>query len=128
MPSLTPYVMVESASAFTDFIEHTFDAEISNVVPLQSDPERVIHAQARIGDTTLYFADSGPTGGQCRPTPAEPAHIHLWTVVPDPEAVYARAIARGAASAMEVTIQQDGRRMGGFVDRFGTLWWVTEAA
>ncbi|MET0136575.1 MAG: VOC family protein [Kibdelosporangium sp.] len=128
MSTLTPYVMVESAKAFVEFIEGAFDAEVSNVVPLATDPERVIHAQARIGSGVLFFADSGADGRQCQRTPAEPAHVQLWADVPDAEAAYARAIAGGAAPAMEVTAQDDGSRMGGFVDPFGTLWWVNTSA
>lgn len=125
MSSLTPYVMVHSAKAFVEFITSAFGAEVSNVVPLPADPERVIHAEARIGTGVLFFADSGADGGQCLPTPTEPAHVQLWTTVPDADAAYARAVAGGARPAMEVMAQEDGSRMGGFVDPFGTLWWVS---
>ncbi|MQA81695.1 MAG: hypothetical protein GEV10_24995 [Streptosporangiales bacterium] len=120
--------MVRSAKAFVEFIESAFGAEVSHVVPLPADPERVIHAEARIGTGVLFFADSGPDGRQCLPTPAEPAHIQLWTTVPDAEAAYTRAVAAGAAPAMAVTAQDDGSRMGGFVDPFGTLWWVSTSS
>jgi PhnB protein len=128
MSTLTPYVMVHSAKAFVEFIENAFDAKVSDVVPLDTDPERVIHAEARIGTGVLFFADSGADGRQCLPTPTVPAHVQLWTTVPDAEAAYRRAIAGGAAPAMEVTAQDDGSRMGGFVDPFGTLWWVSTPA
>ncbi|MFC7740319.1 VOC family protein [Nocardiopsis composta] len=85
----------------------------------------MIHAEARIGESTLFFADSGPDGGRCLRSPTEPAHIQLWTTVPDADAAYGRAIAAGARSAMEVSDQEDGSRVGGFVDPFGTLWWVS---
>jgi len=125
MPTVTPYVMVDSAKVFRKFIEDAFDAEVSTLIPLDSDPERVIHAEARIGESTLFFADSGPDGGRCLRSPTEPAHIQLWTTVPDADAAYGRAIAAGARSAMEVSDQEDGSRVGGFVDPFGTLWWVS---
>jgi PhnB protein len=54
--------------------------------------------------------------------------IQLWTTVPDAESAYARAVAAGARPAMEVTAQDDGSRMGGFIDPFGTLWWVSTPA
>lgn len=127
MTSVTPYVMVESAKAFVAFIESAFDAKVSNVVPLPTDPERVMHAEARIGSGLLYFADSGANGEQCLSTPAEPVHVQLWATVPDPDLAYARAIAGGARPAMEVMAQEDGSRMGGFVDPFGTLWWVVSS-
>lgn len=127
MSTVTPYVMVESARPFVDFLEDAFDAEVSNVVPLPTDPERVIHAEARIGTGTLFFADAGPDGGQCQRFPVEPAHIQLWMTVPDAEAAYTRAVAGGATPVMEVTAQDDGNRMGGFM-AFGALWWVNTAA
>lgn len=123
--SVTPYVMVRSAKEFTVFLRDTFAVEVGPVIPLPADPERVVHAEARIGGGVLYFADSGAHGEQCLSTPDGPVHVQLWTTVPDPESVHAKAIAAGANSAMPVTAQPDGSRMGGFVDPFGTLWWVS---
>jgi PhnB protein len=128
MSSVTPYVMVDSASGFREFLERAFEAEVSNVVPLPTDPTRVLHAEARIGSGVLFFADSGPDGGRCLSSPSEPVHVQLWTTVPDADAAYTRAVAAGARPAMEVTAQEDGSRMGGFVDPFGTLWWVNTPA
>jgi PhnB protein len=125
MSSVTPYVMVHSARAFMAFVEQAFDATVANVVPLPTDPQRVIHAEARIGTAVLFFADSGADCGQCLPTPLEPAHVQLWATVPDADAAFARAIDAGARPAMAVTAQDDGSRYGGFVDPFGTLWWVS---
>lgn len=123
--TVTPYVMVDSARTYRTFLEHTFSAEVSNVVPLPGDPERVVHAEARIGESVVYFADSGADGGRCLRSPSEPVHVQLWTTVADAEAAHARAVAAGARSAQQVTAQDDGSRMGGFVDPFGTLWWVS---
>src|SRR5690606_40370029 len=111
MPTVTPYVMVDSAKVLRKFIEDAFDAEVSTLIPLDSDPERAIHAEARIGESTLFFADSGPDGGRCLRSPTEPAHIPLWTTVPDADAAYARAIAAGARSAMQPRAQEDGSRL-----------------
>jgi PhnB protein len=125
MPTLTPYVMVESARRFMTFIEQTFHAEIGELVPLDSDPTRVIHGVAKIGDTSFFFADSGADGCQCLKTPEDPAHIQLHLQLDDPEAAHDRGVAAGAKSAMPVTDQGDGTLFGGFVDPFGTLWWLT---
>lgn len=124
MTSLTPYVMAP-AKDFVDFIENAFHAEVTTVIPLPTDPERVIHAEARIGTGVVFFADSGAHGEQCLSNPTEPAHVQLWATVPDADAVFARAIAAGARPAQEIVAEDDGTRMGGFVDPFGTLWWVS---
>ncbi|MEU8898563.1 VOC family protein [Nocardia sp. NPDC048505] len=128
MSAVTPYVMVDDATVFRAFLEQVFDAEVPTLVPLPSDPHRVIHAEARIGESSLFFADSGATGGRCLKSPTEPVHVQLWAAVPDPQDAYERALAAGARSAAAVAVQDDGSRMGAFVDPFGTLWWVTAPA
>jgi PhnB protein len=125
MSSVTPYVMVDNANTYSEFLKSAFDAEVSNVLPLPSDPERVMHAEARIGTGVVFFADSGAHGERCLRSPTEPVHVQLWTTVPDADTVYARAVAAGATPAQEITAQGDGSRMGGFVDPYGTLWWVS---
>ncbi|MEV0245227.1 VOC family protein [Nocardia sp. NPDC050712] len=128
MSAVTPYVMVDDATVFRAFLEQVFDAQVPTVVPLPSDPGRIMHAEARIGESSLYFADSGAAGERCLRSPQEPVHVQLWSTVPDPEAAHERALAAGARSAAPVGVQDDGSRMGAFVDPFGTLWWVTAPA
>lgn len=128
MSSISPYVMVDRANDYRVFLERAFDAEITEVVTLPEDPARVVHARARIGAGELFFADSGAHGERCLRSPLEPAHVQLWATVPDADDVYARAIDAGARPAQEVAEGADGSRMGGFVDPFGTLWWVNTAA
>ncbi|WP_410578366.1 VOC family protein [Amycolatopsis sp. lyj-108] len=123
--SVTPYVMVDSAKDYRQFLEGAFEAEVSNVIPLPEDPERMVHAEARIGTGVVFFADSGAGGMRCLKSPSNPVHVQLWATVPDPEGVFARAVDAGASPAMEITVQGDGSRMGGFVDPFGTLWWLS---
>ncbi|MCM6776129.1 hypothetical protein NDR87_19460 [Nocardia sp. CDC159] len=125
MSSITPYVMVDDAKSYRRFLERTFHAEISNIIALPTDSERMMHAEARIGDSVMYFADSGASGERCLSSPSEPVHVQLWATVPDADAVFARAIDAGARPAQEIMGQPDGVRMGGFVDPYGTLWWVS---
>ncbi|GAA1591067.1 VOC family protein [Actinomadura kijaniata] len=125
MSSVIPYVMVDSAKEYGEFLRSAFDAEVTNVLPLPSDPGRVMHAEARIGAGVVFFADSGAHGERCLTSPSEPVHVQLWATVPDADAVHERAVAAGARSAQEIVAQDDGTRMGGFVDPFGTLWWVS---
>jgi PhnB protein len=123
--SVTPYVMVDSAKAYKEFLENAFEAEVSNVIPLPEDPERMMHAEARIGTGVVFFADSGAGGMRCLSSPSEPVHVQLWAAVPNPEADFARAVEAGANPVMAVTTQEDGSRMGGVIDPFGTLWWLS---
>lgn len=126
--SVTPYVMVDNAASYGEFLTKAFEAEVSNVLKLPADPDRVIHAEARIGTGMVFYADSGAHGERCLSSPSEPVHVQLWATVPDADTVFARAVAAGGAPVQEVTAQHDGSRLGGFVDPFGTLWWVSTTA
>ncbi|WP_340688060.1 hypothetical protein LCL61_18930 [Amycolatopsis coloradensis] len=69
------------------------------MIPLPEDPERMVHAEARIGTGVVFFADSGAGGMRRLESPSDPVHVQLWATVPEPEDV--------------------------FVDPFGTLWWLS---
>ncbi|MEV0379379.1 hypothetical protein [Nonomuraea sp. NPDC050643] len=125
---VTPYLMVHSAKQFADYAAAVFGAETENVIPLEGDPERVVHGVVRIGTSTLYFADARMDGAQCLPPyrkGEDPSRTQMYVALPDPAKAYDAAIAKGATSIMEVTEQEGGTRMGGWVDPFGTLWWVS---
>ncbi|MGQ0615537.1 MAG: VOC family protein [Acidimicrobiia bacterium] len=117
--------MVDSAKTYREFLENAFRAEVSNVTLLPEDPERIVHAEARIGTGVLYFADSGDGGTRCLKSPSDPVHVQLLAALPDPEVAFERAVAAGATPAIEVTTQDDGSLMGGVIDPFGTLWWLS---
>ena len=123
--TVTPYVMVDSAQAYRTFLENAFEAEVSNVITLPEDPERMLHAEARIGGGVLFFADSGEGGMRCLSSPATPVHVQLWAALSEPEVHFARVVEAGAQPVMEVTAQDAGSRMGGVIDPFGTLWWLS---
>lgn len=125
MPTVTPYVMVDDAHAYRDFLQSTFDAEITAMLPLDTDPRRTIHGEAVIGSSPVYFADSGAGGMRCLRSPGEPVHVQLWATLPEVDTVFDRAVRAGAQPAMAVETQPDGSRYGGFVDPFGTLWWIS---
>ncbi|MFD0469342.1 VOC family protein [Nonomuraea thailandensis] len=67
MTTVTPYLMVHSARQFTDYAAHVFGAQAKTLIPLDGDPERVVHGEMRIGDSTIYFADARIDGEQCLP-------------------------------------------------------------
>ncbi|PSK85974.1 putative glyoxalase superfamily protein PhnB [Murinocardiopsis flavida] len=128
---MTPYIMVGSAEGFATFVEYVFGAEVRNVNRPPGHPERVMHAEALIGGSTVFFADSDGDGRQCREPfrpGGDPGTTHMWTAPADPDGAYARAVESGAVPVVPLAVQDDGGRFGGFADPFGTLWWVTAAA
>ncbi|UBU13059.1 VOC family protein [Nonomuraea gerenzanensis] len=126
--TVTPYLMVHSAKQFADFVGHVFGGTTQTLIPLDGDPERVVHGVVRIGSSTFYFADARIDGAQCLPPyrqGEDPSRTQLYVSLPDPAKAHAAALEKGATPVMELTEQEGGAAMGGWVDPFGTLWWVT---
>jgi PhnB protein len=112
--SLTPYLIVDGAKNFLDFIKNAFGA---NEKFMMSDSDRIIrHAEARIGDSIIEFADAGPQWK------AMPAGLHYY--VKNADDVYAKALAAGATSLREPTNQDYGDREGDVRDPSGNFWFI----
>jgi PhnB protein len=56
--SLTPYLIVDSAKNFLEFIRDAFGASEKFLARDKSGAIR--HAEARIGDSIIEFAEAGP--------------------------------------------------------------------
>ena len=112
--SVSPYLLVNGASATIDFLKVTFDAvELSRV---NDGDGGVLHAEVRIDDSVVMLADGGDGH------PAQSAHVHVY--VPDVDAVYARALRAGATSVQAPVKKHDPDKRGGVRDAGGTTWWI----
>lgn len=110
--TVSPYLVVEGASATIRFLEQTFGAV--EMRRLSNEDGRVTHAEVRIDDTVVMLSDQRPEW------PSVGAHIHVY--VDDVDEVYNRALSAGATSVQEPALH-DGRR-GGVKDPGGTTWWI----
>jgi uncharacterized glyoxalase superfamily protein PhnB len=86
--SLTPYIIVQGAAQFIDFMKEVFGAEEKLRVPRPDGG--IMHAEVNIGDSMIELADGNE---QYSPRPAA---IHLY--VPDTQRVFDRALAARATS------------------------------
>ena len=122
--TVVPYIMVGNAGKFIDFAKNVFDAEVVLMNKLREDSEAVVHAEMRIGGSTVMFADSAPAGmcdDSCRAQ--EPsATIQMFVYVENADATCRRAVEAGATIAVEPGGEYG--QMGGIIDPFGHLWWV----
>jgi uncharacterized glyoxalase superfamily protein PhnB len=112
--TVTPYLMVEQAGEFLEFIKKAFGAIVTEGV--RRPDGRIGHAQAKIGDSMIMLAEANAMWK------AQPASIYLY--VENPEEVYRRAVAAGATSIMEPTDMFYGDRHGGVKDAWGITWWI----
>ncbi len=126
--TIVPYFMVLSASRFIEFTKDVFQSEVITVNTL-GDTEGVIHAEMKIGESLLYFADTSHDGscgpGVCGDLKNDGlVPIQMYIYVENVVDTYEKAIKAGATSIMEVMADADGGYMAGFVDPFSNLWWV----
>jgi uncharacterized glyoxalase superfamily protein PhnB len=89
--SVIPYLSVNGAEKFIDFIKKTFNAKLGDLV--KGDDGKIMHAEVRIGDCVVMMSDS---------TTQYPAtSVNLYVYVEDCDTVYKRAIEAGAESVMD---------------------------
>jgi PhnB protein len=112
--SITPYLIVEGADRFLEFMKQAFGAEQRLRVPKPDGT--VMHAEVRIGDSPVELADANAE------YPPRPTAIHLY--VSDADAVYRRALAAGATSTQEPVDQPYGDREAGVKDPCGNYWYI----
>lgn len=109
-----PYLLLNGVADFIQFAQTVFGATES--MRRMRDENTVMHAEIRIGDSTLMMADSTAEWS------VQAASLFIY--VTDADATYQKALETGAESIMEMS-NQDYGRSGGFKDPFGNTWWVT---
>jgi uncharacterized glyoxalase superfamily protein PhnB len=112
--TVTPYLVVDGASAVLDFVKKAFDAREKFRMDMADG--KIGHAEVEIGDSVVMMGDAG---GETR---AMPAMIHLY--VEDCDATYEQALAAGGTSEREPTNQFYGDRSAGVRDPGGNVWWI----
>lgn len=108
------YLTVNGAYDFMSFLKKVFNAKEQLTVPRNE--ELVMHAEMKIGDTTLLIADS------IAETPANPAELFIY--VDDTDATYSKAIKQGATPLLEPESSEFVKRTAGIKDSFGNTWWL----
>lgn len=112
--TVSPYLIVDGASATIDFLVNVFGA-----VELRRFPDaagKLMHAEVRIDDTVVMIADGGDGW------PPVPSYVHIY--VSDVDAIYKRALEAGAISVQEPVKKEDEDKRGGVKDAGGTTWWL----
>ncbi|MGD9720533.1 MAG: VOC family protein [Pirellulales bacterium] len=113
--SVIPYLIVNGAAGLIDFLKRVFDAEEGDRVTDAAG--KVRHAEVRIGGSVIMIADGADQW------PAMPAAVHLY--VPDVDERYRRAMAAGATSIAEPTLQFYGDRNANVQDPTGNKWFIS---
>jgi PhnB protein len=111
---IMPYLILRNAAAFLEFTKKVFNAE--EKVKHMRDEHTIMHAELKIGESVVMFADSTPEYNT--------STAGLFIYVDDADAVFKKALDAGAKVIMELSDQPYGRS-GGVADPFGNTWWIT---
>lgn len=112
-----PYLLVNGALKFIDFVKVVFHAELTtNMHKLREDGATVIHSEITIGGSTIMFTDASEQWKE--------QTANLFVYVDNADDTFKRAIDHGATTVMELSNQDYGRTCG-VTDPFGNVWWIT---
>jgi PhnB protein len=119
-PRVTPYLIVDGASAAIDFYSSVLGA--TERMRLAGPDGRVGHAELDLGDSVIMLADENPDMDVRGPRTVGGTPVTLHTYVEDVDSVFARAVQAGAKALRPVEDQFYGDRSGRFEDPFGHRW------
>lgn len=120
--TLSPHAVVKDGVAAIEFYKKAFGAEEVCRMP-GPDGAGVMHAELRIGNSTLMIAEEYP-GCTQSPQSLGATTVELHIYCEDAERVFQRAIDAGATATMPVSEMFWGDRYGKLKDPFGHEWGV----
>lgn len=113
--AITPYLIVENAAGFLDFLAEAFGAVERRRIPM---PQGGIgHAEVEIKGAALMLADAVPPD-----FPANNTLIHLY--VEDVDSAYTRAVRASATTISEPADEFYGDRIARVADPYGNQWFI----
>ncbi len=120
--TVTPYLIIKGAADAIEFYKKAFAA--TELFRMAQPDGRVGHAEVRIGDSTIMLADEFPEMGHKSLATLGGSAVSLLIYVEDVDAVFAQALAAGAAEERAVEDKFYGDRGGSLVDPFGHTWHI----
>ncbi len=121
MRTVTPHLAVTNALDAVAFYKKAFGAELKSHAP-GTTPRSTMHAEIRIGDSSVFLADMVGQGPVKPPTRDSGATCLIHLFVPNADAVFAAAVAAGATVVMPLSDMFWGDRYGQITDPFGHVW------
>ncbi len=107
--TITPYLIVEGAQAFIDFLQEAFNAQVESM--MKSDDGIIRHSALQIGNSHLMVSSS------TEEYPPTTCMLHrLWTLP--------MGRPSGPGALREPTDEFYGDRSAGIKDQWGNQWWM----
>jgi PhnB protein len=112
--TVTPYLIVEDASALIEFIKNSFEGELTYI--MKDDEGKVTHATLKIGNSMIMISDA--MEGMKATTSM------LFLYVNDTDKSYQKAVDAKGISRREPRDEFWGDRAACIEDKWGNTWWV----
>jgi uncharacterized glyoxalase superfamily protein PhnB len=113
--AIMPYLMLNEAGKFFDFVQTVFDAKESSRT-LREDKKTIMHSEIQINGSTIMYCEATEDWKQ--------QNTNLFIYVVNADVAFNKAIEAGAKTIMPLTDQDYGRTCG-VEDPFGNRWWIT---
>jgi PhnB protein len=121
-PRVTPYLIVDGATAAIDFYTSVLGA--TERMRMGAPEGRIGHAELNLGDSVIMLADESPEMDARSPGTVGGSPVSLHVYVEDADATFERALEAGAKTLQPVQDKFYGDRSGTFEDPFGHRWHV----
>jgi PhnB protein len=122
--TVTPSLFVAGAAKAIDFYKKALGAE--EVSRFAGPDGKIMHAEIRIGDSTIMLGDEMPEHGGKGPKSLGGTPVSFFVYQENVDAAWKRAIDAGAKEVMPLIDQFWGDRAGCFQDPFGHNWWLAQ--
>ena len=116
--SVAPMLSVRNGARAVEFYKSAFGA--TEVFRIES-PDGAVVARLSVEGAEFWLSDESPENGNYSPESLGGGTVRMILTVPDPDAMFARALAAGARSITAVE-ENYGWRLGRVVDPFGHHW------
>jgi PhnB protein len=116
--SVAPMLSVRNGARAVEFYKAAFGAV---EVYRMEDPGGSVVSRLSIAGAEFWLADESPEHGNFSPETLGGSTVRIILTVPDPDAMFAQALAAGAQTVYAVE-EAYGWRLGRVVDPFGHHW------
>ena len=121
--SVTPALTIKGASEAIEFYKKAFDAKELNRF-LGPDGKSIMHAEIKIGDSSVMLCDEMPQMGCLSPKSTGGPSGSIYLYVQNSDDIFSKAVSAGAKPRMPMMDGFWGDRIGSIEDPFGHVWTI----
>jgi PhnB protein len=117
--SIAPMLSVRNGARAVEFYQSAFGAlELYRIEA----PDGAVVSQLSVDGSQFWVSDESPEHSNFSPESLGGGTVRMVLTVPDPDAVFRKAVATGAREVNAVEDKEYGWRVGRVVDPFGHHW------